>query len=291
MTAQLAVEAISAGEAWAFWILGPLAVLAAIAMVVARNAVHSALFLVLVMLCLGVFYVVQSGPFIGLAQIIVYTGAIMMLFLFVLMLVGRDASDSLIEVLRGQRVAAILLGIGFAGLVATAFYRALLDVPAQGLETANARGNVHAIAEILFTRYIFAFEVTSALLITAATGAMILAHIERRRDQRQTQPERMRARFAPGNYPAPKAGPGVYATSDSVATPARLPDGRYSERSVPQILPKRQLTEAEAAPKGTASPFGRSDESAGPGPARRSGESAGNHVSATPSIGQGGEGR
>ena len=292
MTAQLAVEAISAGEAWVFWILGPLAVLAAIGMVAARNAVHSALFLVLVMLCLGVFYVVQSGPFIGLAQIIVYTGAIMMLFLFVLMLVGRDASDSLIEVLRGQRVAAILLGVGFAGLVATAFSRALQDVPALGLAAANApRGNVHAIAGILFTRYIFAFEVTSALLITAATGAMILAHIERRRDQRMTQPERMRARFAPGNYPAPKAGPGVYATSDSVATPARLPDGRYSERSVPQILPKRQLTEAEAAPKGTASPFGRSAESVGPGPLRRGDDSAGNHVSAAPSVGQGGEGR
>jgi NADH-quinone oxidoreductase subunit J len=98
--------------------------------------------------------------------------------------------------------------------------------------------------------------VTSALLITAATGAMILAHIERRRDQRQGQPERMRARFAPGHYPGPKAGPGVYATSDSVATPGRLPDGRWSERSVPQILPKRELTEEEAAPKATASPFG-----------------------------------
>ncbi len=83
----------------------------------ARNAVHSALWLVLTMLCLGVFYVLQAGPFIGMAQIIVYTGAIMMLFLFVLMLVGRDASDSLIEALRGQRVAAVLLGLGFAGLV------------------------------------------------------------------------------------------------------------------------------------------------------------------------------
>jgi NADH-quinone oxidoreductase subunit J len=251
MTLQLAAEAVSAGEAWIFWILGPLAVLAAIGMVAARNAVHSALFLVLVMLCLGVFYVVQSGPFIGLAQIIVYTGAIMMLFLFVLMLVGRDATDSLIEVLRGQRIAAIALGIGFAGLVATAFFRALENVPAQGLEAANAEGNVQGIASIMFTRYIFAFEVTSALLISAAIGAMILAHIERRRDQKQGQPERMRARFAPGSYPGPKPGPGVYATSDSVATAARLPDGRQSDRSVPQILPRRELTETETAPKGT----------------------------------------
>jgi NADH-quinone oxidoreductase subunit J len=247
----LAAEAISTGEVWIFWILGPLAVLGAIGMVIARNAVHSALFLAMVMLSLGVFYVVQSGPFIGLAQIIVYTGAIMMLFLFVLMLVGRDATDSLIEVLRGQRVAAVLVGLGFAGLVATAFYRALNGAQAAGLATANADGNVQGIASIMFTRYVFAFEVTSALLITAATGAMVLAHIERRKEQKASQPERMRARFAPGSYPGAKAGPGVYATSDSVATPAMLPDGRHSERSVPQILPKRELTEIEAAPKGT----------------------------------------
>src|ERR1044072_3925531 len=99
-------------------------------MVAARNAVHCALWLVLTMLCLGVFYVVQAGPFLGAVQIIVYTGAIMMLFLFVLMLVGRDVSDSLIETLRGQRVAAILLGVGFAGLVGTGLAPALGDAPA-----------------------------------------------------------------------------------------------------------------------------------------------------------------
>ncbi len=242
---------VGTGEAWVFWILGPLAVIAALAMVVARNAVHSALWLVLVMLCLGVFYVVQSGPFIGLAQIIVYTGAIMMLFLFVLMLVGRDASDSLIEVLRGQRLAAVALGIGFAGLVGAAFFRALDARDAIGLAQANADGNVQGLAASLFTRYVFAFEVTSALLIAAAIGAMLLAHIERHKDQKRTQPDRMRARFAPGHYPGPKPGPGVYATSTSVATPGRLPDGRLSERTVSPILPKRELTDAESAPKDT----------------------------------------
>ncbi len=251
MILTAATEVISGGETVAFWILAPLAVIAALAMVLARNAVHSALWLVLVMLCISLFYVIQSGPFLGLAQVIVYTGAIMMLFLFVLMLVGRDASDSLIEVLRGQRVAAALVGAGFAALVGTAFYRALRDTEAVGLTDANKNGNVQGIAEALFTRYIFAFEVTSALLISAAVGAMLLAHIERRRDERRSQPDRMRARFAPGNYPGPKAGPGVYATSTSVATPARLPDGRESERSMSPILPTRELTEAEAAPKST----------------------------------------
>jgi NADH-quinone oxidoreductase subunit J len=243
-----AAAQVGAGEAWTFWILGPLAVLAALGMVAARNAVHSALFLVLVM---GVFYVVQSGPFIGLAQIIVYTGAIMMLFLFVLMLVGRDATDSLIEVLRGQRLAAIVLGLGFAGLVGTAFFRALDGRPAVNLEQANANGNVAGLAGAIFTKYVFAFEVTSALLITAAVGAMLLAHVERRKDQKIGQPERMRARFAPGNYPGPKAGPGVYATTTSVAAPGRLPDGRMADQTVSQILPRRELTELESTPKAT----------------------------------------
>jgi NADH-quinone oxidoreductase subunit J len=251
MGAVLAAATVGGGEEVTFWILGPLAVIAALAMVMARNAVHSALWLVLVMLCLGIFYVIQSGPFIGLAQVIVYTGAIMMLFLFVLMLVGRDASDSLIEILRGQRLAAVLIGLAFAGLVGAAFARGLSGTEGVGLAQANAQGNVQGIAGALFTTYIFAFEATSALLIAAAVGAMLLAHIERGKDEKVGQVARMRARFAPGNYPGAKAGPGVYATSSSVATPGRLPDGRPADRTVPAILPRRELTEAETAPKGT----------------------------------------
>jgi NADH-quinone oxidoreductase subunit J len=242
---------MSTGEAVTFWILVWPALVGAIGMVLARNAIHSALWLVLTMLCIGVFYVLQAAPFIGIAQIIVYTGAIMMLFLFVLMLVGRDASDSLIETLRGQRVTAVLLGIGFAALVGTGVYRALDGVTPAGLEQANAQGNVEGIARLLFTKYVFAFEVTSALLITAAVGAMVLAHRERRRGEKRGQPEVMRARFAPGNYPGPKPGPGVYATSDSVATPGRLPDGTLTDRSISKILPVRELTSSESAPKGT----------------------------------------
>jgi NADH-quinone oxidoreductase subunit J len=259
MMSQLALDlaagggagAVKGGEAVTFFILAPIAVIGAIGMVAARNAVHSALFLVMTMLCLGVFYILEAGPFIGLVQIIVYTGAIMMLFLFVLMLVGRDSSDSLIETLRGQRMAAIVLGLGFAILLAVGLGRALGAVDSTGLTQANADGNVVGISRLIFTKYVWAFEVTSALLITAAVGAMILAHIERRREDRLTQPEMMRARFAPGNYPGPKPGPGVFATSDSVATPARLPDGSPADRSISKILPTRELTSAEFAPKGT----------------------------------------
>jgi NADH-quinone oxidoreductase subunit J len=242
---------VSAGEAWAFWILGSLAVIGALGTVLARNAVHSALWLVVTMLCLGFLYVVNAAPFLGAVQIIVYTGAIMMLFLFVLMLVGRDASDSLIETLRGQRVAAVLLGVGFAGLIGTGLARSMGDIPAVGLAAANAGGNVPGIAALLFTRYVFAFEVTSALLITAAVGAMVLAHVERAKADVADQVTRMTARFRPGNYPGAKAGPGVYANTMSVAAPARLPDGNGSERSISAILPVRELSASEAAPKGT----------------------------------------
>jgi len=242
---------VSTGEAWAFWILGSIAVIGALGMVLARNAVHSALWLVVTMLCLGFMYVVNAAPFLGAVQIIVYTGAIMMLFLFVLMLVGRDASDSLIETLRGQRVAAILLGVGFAVLIGTGLARSLGNIPVVGLATANAKGNVPGIAALLFTRYVFAFEVTSALLITAAVGAMVLAHVEKAKGDVTDQPTRMTARFRPGNYPGAKAGPGVYANTMSVAAPARLPDGNGAERSISPILPVRELTAREAAPKGT----------------------------------------
>ena len=253
MSLLLAADAgqVSTGEAWGFWILGSLAVIGALGMVIARNAVHSALWLVVTMLCLGFMYVMNAAPFLGAVQIIVYTGAIMMLFLFVLMLVGRDASDSLIETLRGQRVAAIVLGVGFAILVGTGLARSLGDTTPVGLTAANTEGNVQGLASLLFTRYVFAFEVTSALLITAAVGAMVLAHVERAADEKADQVTRMTARFRPGNYPGAKAGPGVYATTMSVAVPARLPDGNGSERSISAILPVRELTADEAAPKGT----------------------------------------
>jgi NADH-quinone oxidoreductase subunit J len=229
-----------------FWILGPIALAGALGMVFSRNAIHSALWLVLTMLSLGVFYVVQEAPFLGAVQIIVYTGAIMILFLFVLMMVGRDSSDSVVETLRGQRVAATVLGIGFAGLVGAGVARATQDLPVTGLSGAEADaaggkgGNIPAIAELLFTKYLLAFEVTSALLITAAVGTMVLAHIEREPGSRRTQKDLSKARFLsdrPGTLP----GPGVYARGNSVAAPALLPDGGVTSQSFatgvePQVI-------------------------------------------------------
>jgi NADH-quinone oxidoreductase subunit J len=183
------------------------------------------------MMCLGAFYLIEQGPFLGLVQIIVYTGAIMILFLFVLMLVGRDSSDSIVETLRGQRVAAALFGIGFALLVALSVGRAFKGRKPTNLDVPNAGGgNVRSIADLLFTKYLFAFELTSALLIVAAVGAMVLAHVERDGPKR-TQKVQARERIRSGR-PQPLPGPGVLSTGNSIGTPALLPDGSISYESV-----------------------------------------------------------
>ena len=238
----LAQEAatVSTGEAVAFWILGPLALAGGLGMIFARNAVHSALFLVMTMLCLGVLYMVQQAPFLGFVQIIVYTGAIMMLFLFVLMLVGRDSSDSVVEVLRGQRLWATVLGVGLAVLVVGALARALTDVTPLGLagERANGGdGNVANLGNAIFTKYLFPFELTSALLITAAVGAMILGYIDKARSGKRSQRELVIARFrGEHDRPSPLPGPGVFATANSVATPALLPDGSVAPESLSRLI-------------------------------------------------------
>src|SRR6195952_1487580 len=149
------------GEQIAFWILAPLALLGALGMVFAKGAVHSALWLVLTMLCLGCLYMVEGAQFLGFAQIIVYTGAIMMLFLFVLMLTGREAGDSLVEVLRGQKVVAVLVGLGFVGLLVAALARAVGTSTFVGFDQAYAlRGPVGSLAALIFTQYLFPFELT-----------------------------------------------------------------------------------------------------------------------------------
>jgi NADH-quinone oxidoreductase subunit J len=248
LAAASTTDRIGPGEAITFWILGPLALIGALGMLFARNAVHSALWLVVTMLSLGVLYMVQQAPFLGFVQIIVYTGAIMMLFLFVLMMAGRDSSDSVVEVLRGQRLWAGVLGVGLAGLVVGIVARALNLVSSVGLNTPNSTngGNVSQIGRSLFTDYLFPFELTSALLITAAVGAMVLGYTGRGGGAKRTQREMMVARFrGEHDRPSPLPGPGVFATADSVATPALLPDGSIAPESLSEIIESTPVTEFE----------------------------------------------
>ncbi|HWJ66310.1 MAG TPA: NADH-quinone oxidoreductase subunit J [Nocardioides sp.] len=225
----------------AFWVLAPLMVLAALGILFVRKAVHAALLLAVVMISLAVLYAVLEAPFLFVVQIIVYTGAILMLFLFVLMLVGVDASDSRVETITGQRVLAWLTGLVFVVVLVVGLSQLTFGA-AVGLDEANEGGNVQALANLLFSRYVFIFEATSALLITAAVGAMVLAHRERltpRRTQADIAADRVRAYAETGAHLGPLPPPGVYARHNAVDTPALLPDGTAAESSVNRVLSAR----------------------------------------------------
>jgi NADH-quinone oxidoreductase subunit J len=229
----------SLGEQIQFWVLAPISVVAALGLLFAKKAVHAAIGVALVMINLGIFYIAEQADFLGIIQIFVYTGAVIMLFLFVLMLVGVDSSDSLVETLKGQKWAALLLAFGLGALVFTAVGR--VQFPAsEGLTSVNkGKGNVSGVAELIFGQYVWAFEITSALLITAALGAMVLAHRERlgtRPSQRMWAERRIRENRNVAGLPAP----GVYARHNAVDTPALLPDGTPSELSVSRVLSARE---------------------------------------------------
>ena len=241
------------GEAVMFWILGPLAVVGAFGLVFARKAVHAALGMALTMIILGVFYIAQDADFLGVIQIFVYTGAVMMIFLFVVMLVGIDSSDSVVETLKGQRVATVLLSVGLGGILIGAIGRVTLGATVGVAAINEQTGNVSAVAELIFGRYVWVFELTSALLITAALGAMVLAHRERL-GKGPDQREWSKRRFRSGENLAGLPAPGVYARHNAVDTPALLPDGSPAELSVSRVLSARDqnrspvsFTEAEQA--------------------------------------------
>lgn len=224
----------STAEAVSFWVFGAIAVAGAIGVVAAPKAVYAAMFLATTMISLAAIYMAQDAPFLGVVQIVVYTGAVMMLFLFVLMLIGVDSAQSLVETIRGQRLAAIAAGLGF-GLLLAAGVGTMTTSRFTGLTQANAGGNVEGLADLIFARYLWAFELTSALLITAALGAMVLAHRERFQPRR-TQRELAVERFRDGSRATPLPNPGVFARHNAVDTMARLPDGSDEESSVSATL-------------------------------------------------------
>ncbi|MGI8407813.1 MAG: NADH-quinone oxidoreductase subunit J [Actinomycetota bacterium] len=160
-----------------FGVMFVMALGASLAMIFAKNAVHCALFLVAAQVALALAFLLQGAYFVAAIQIIVYAGAIMVLFLFVIMLLGVDRQESLIEPLSGQRPLAIGLG---ALLIAE-----ILFITSRGIELIGDAGaditainedpgNVLALARLLFSRYLLPFEVTSILLVVAVVGVMLL---------------------------------------------------------------------------------------------------------------------
>lgn len=241
---------MSTGESVLFWVLATITVAGALGVVSATKAVYSALCLAATMVSLAVLYIAQGAVFLGVGQIVVYTGAVMMLFLFVVMLIGVESSDSLVERIRGHRVAAIVAGLGFGILLATGLARAELP-PFAGF--APGYSDVPALAELLFSRHVWAFELTGVLLIIATLGAMVLAHRERftgRRTQRQLSEQRFLDWQADDTARVtPPPSPGVFARRNSADTPARLPDGSDAPDSVNEVLRRhaRDIAAGDAA--------------------------------------------
>jgi NADH-quinone oxidoreductase subunit J len=238
------------GASFAFWMLMPVMILGALGTVLAKKPVHSALSLAAVMLSLAVQYAAQQAPFLFAVQIIVYTGAILMLFLFVMMIVGVDTSESLVETIKGQRILAGLAALGFFVLLIVAVGNAVVGQP-NGLDQANSAygGNVQGLAALVFGRYVVAFESTSALLITAALGAMVLAHRERtkaKKTQAEMLTDRLKKYAETGAHPGALPPPGVYARHNAVDTPALLASGEIAETSVSSTLKQRGVVQNPA---------------------------------------------
>src|SRR5712691_9426022 len=229
----LAASAADTTRSITFWLLAIISVAAGLGMVLARRAVHCAVLLAVVMLSLAVLYAMLGAPFLAFVQVIVYTGAVLMLFLFVMMIVGISSADSIIETIRGQRLAAALAGIGLLVLLTFIVGHAAIG-PGTRTGAAYGSSNINGLATLIFTRYVFPFEITSALLITAALGAMVLAHAERT-SAKPTQRRLSRQRVASGR-PAPLPGPGTYARHNAVDMPALLPDGSVSRLSVSPVI-------------------------------------------------------
>jgi NADH-quinone oxidoreductase subunit J len=171
-----------------FWVFAPISVASAIGMIVMRNAVHAALFLVVNLFTIAVMYLLLDAPFLFAVQIIVYAGAIMVLFLFVIMMLGVEPGGAERETLLGQRAIGAILAAGFILEISAAVHAGIgfaTRVP-DGFDAVNRGGNAQALAAVLFRRYFFPFEVTSILLIIAAIAAMVLAQ---RRSRAITQAE------------------------------------------------------------------------------------------------------
>ena len=254
---MIPVPLVTAAEV-TFWIAGPLAVLGALGLILFRRAVYSALSMVLTMICLAVLYGSLQATFLFAVQVIVYTGAIMMLFLFVMMMVGANSTESVVETIKGQRVLSILVAVGLFALLMFGIGGAIQGA-AVGLNKANAGGNVQGLATLLFGKYVFVFELTSALLIVAAVGAMTLAHIGRvgrKPTQRELAEKRLSDYATKGDHPGSLPNSGVYAHTNAITAPALLPDGTISEASVSQTLVERgAIVDAPALAAQTATAF------------------------------------
>jgi len=224
-----------------FAVFALLAVGSSLVVIAHRSPIYSTLSLVVTLFSVAVLFVLLGAPFIATLQLLIYAGAILVLFLFVIMLIGISSADSIVETIKGQRLAAGFAAIGLLVILILGIGHAALG-PAAPPTAANGANNVSGIAALIFTTYVFPFEITGALLITAALGAMVLAYRERT-EPKPTQRDLAARRLASGHL-APDPSPGVYALHDAADRPALLPDGSTSDLSVSPTLSQREVSDA-----------------------------------------------
>lgn len=156
-----------------FWGTAGLAVVTAVAVVMARDTVNSALFLIVHLLAQAVLFLLLNAQFVAAVQVVVYAGAIMVLFLFVIMMLGIERGEDAVEKVRIQRPLALLMGVTLVAIVGIVLSQTQLPQKAFPDEAISA--NTEAVGRLLFSDYLLAFEITSILLLVAIIGAVVLA--------------------------------------------------------------------------------------------------------------------
>ena len=277
------------GEAIVFGVVALVTVACGIGVLTAKRAVNAAINMIGIMISLAVLYIVNESPFMGITQVVVYTGAVMTLVLFVIMLVGVGGDEPVGAagtVMR--RPVLILLWLGLAGALTAVVWRSTFPTPAGLKDGAKAAPDLLAVT--LYHDHVVTMELTAILLIVAAVGALTLTHRQRiraRLSQRAVAAGKMQDYAAKGAHPGQKPMPGVYASTNSAAAPALDAQGEAVEESVPRVLRARGqgLELSDVSPEmglaqrsGTivsrlagADQAGAGDSTRGPRDARRSG--------------------
>lgn len=240
-------EMASTGEAVLFTCTAIVMVVCALGVLFFKKAAYAAISMVGVMLGLAVLYLTQQVPFLGVVQIVVYTGAIMMLFLFVIMMIGLGATDDYATQSRGSIIAAVIAGLGLAVIIAATLGHTKFTADAKGLVPADPYSNepIESLATTLFSQHWLTMEVAGALLITAAIGAMLLTHSDNlgpKISQEETAKAKMRAFAESGRRIGQLPAPGVYAHTNAADVPAISGETLGPiEESVPRVIRVRGL--------------------------------------------------
>lgn len=256
LPAQLAPEAatIGMGETIMFWVTAPIMVLLALGVAFSRKAVHALISMIGLMIGLALLYVTLQAPFLGIGHIVVYTGAILMVFLFVIMLAGIAAQDPPRPIGNVFRGLAVLAALVMVGIVSFAVWRSINPDLLKGDQNPTFT-EPKSLAKLLFSDYFFSIELAGVLLIVAAVGAITLAHADRvipRKSQRGVAEDKMRAYAEKGRHVGQLPAPGVYVGSNAVDVPALSGETHGPvAHSVPRVIRVQHLgtTIAEVSPR------------------------------------------